>query len=146
MEYSEEVLEHYFNPRNVGGLDEIDADVGAGVLGNPDCGLIMRLHIKVDEEKIIKNARFKAYGCGCTIASGSLLTELLIGKSLDEAGQIDSRSIAEKLKLPSNKMHCSILAEDALKKAIVNYLEKQQEHSDLETEPASSSVLVPESG
>jgi nitrogen fixation NifU-like protein len=126
MEYSDEILRHYRDPRNVGGLDAGADDVGTSMLGNRDCGMLMRLHIRVNRQKIIEDAKFKAYGCGCTIASASLLTELLIGKNLEDAGLINSEDIAEQLKLPANKIHCAILAEDLLKKAVLNYFEKQE--------------------
>ena len=127
--YSEETLEHYTNPRNVGCLDTNNCRVGSGVLGNPDCGLIMRLHIQVDDNEIITDAKFKTYGCGCAIAATSLLTELIIGKSLKEVATINDQLIAEQLRLPYDKLHCSILAEDVLRHAIENYREKQVEYA-----------------
>ena len=124
MAYSEKVLDHYENPRNVGRFDEDDQDVGTGMVGAPACGDVMRLQIKVNDDGIIEDARFKTYGCGSAIASSSLLTEWVKGKSLDEAGDIRNTDIAEELCLPPVKIHCSVLAEDAIKAAIKNYKEK----------------------
>ena len=124
MSYSEKVIDHYENPRNVGTFDKEAADVGTGMVGAPACGDILRLQIKVNDEGIIEDARFKAYGCGSAIASSSLITEWVKGKSLDEAGAIKNSDIAEELELPPVKVHCSILAEDAIKAAIADYKEK----------------------
>ena len=124
MAYSEKVIEHYENPRNVGTFDKEAADVGTGMVGAPACGDILRLQIKVNDEGIIEDARFKAYGCGSAIASSSLITEWVKGKSLEEAGAIKNSDIAEELELPPVKVHCSILAEDAIKAAIADYKEK----------------------
>ena len=124
MAYSEKVIDHYENPRNVGTFDKEAADVGTGMVGAPACGDILRLQIKVNDEGIIEDARFKAYGCGSAIASSSLITEWVKGKSLDEAGAIKNSDIAEELELPPVKVHCSILAEDAIKAAIADYKEK----------------------
>ena len=115
MAYSEKVIDHYENPRNVGTFDKEAADVGTGMVGAPACGDILRLQIKVNDEGIIEDARFKAYGCGSAIASSSLITEWVKGKSLEEAGAIKNSDIAEELELPPVKVHCSILAEDAIK-------------------------------
>ena len=123
MAYSEKVLEHYENPRNVGKMDTTDPSVGTGTVGAPACGDVMRLQIKV-EDGIITDAKFKTYGCGSAIASSSLVTEWVKGKSLDEAGTITNSSIAEELALPPVKIHCSILAEDAIKAAIDDYRKK----------------------
>ena len=123
MAYSEKVIDHYENPRNVGSFDKNDADVGTGMVGAPACGDVMKLQIKVDDG-IITDARFKTYGCGSAIASSSLVTEWVKGKSLDEAGTIKNTAIAEELALPPVKIHCSILAEDAIKAAIEDYKKK----------------------
>lgn len=125
MAYSDKVIDHYENPRNVGTFDKEAADIGTGMVGAPACGDILRLQIKVNEAGIIEDARFKAYGCGSAIASSSLITEWVKGKSLDEAAQIKNSDIAEELELPPVKVHCSILAEDAIKAAIADYKEKQ---------------------
>jgi len=127
MAYSEKVLDHYENPRNVGSFDKDDGHVGTGMVGAPACGDVMKLQIKVNENGIIEDARFKTYGCGSAIASSSLLTEWVKGKSLDEACEIKNTDIAEELALPPVKIHCSVLAEDAIKAAIDNYHEKQPE-------------------
>ena len=124
MAYSEKVIDHYENPRNVGTFDKEAADVGTGMVGAPACGDILRLQIKVNDEGIIEDARFKAYGCSSAIASSSLITEWVKGKSLEEAGAIKNSDIAEELELPPVKVHCSILAEDAIKAAIADYKEK----------------------
>ena len=124
MAESETVIDHYENPRNVGTFDKEAADVGTGMVGAPACGDILRLQIKVNDKGIIEDARFKAYGCGSAIASSSLITEWVKGKSLEEAGAIKNSDIAEELELPPVKVHCSILAEDAIKAAIADYKEK----------------------
>jgi nitrogen fixation NifU-like protein len=126
MAYSEKVIDHYENPRNVGVLDKNSADVGTGMVGAPACGDVMRLQIQVNDAGIIEDARFKTYGCGSAIASSSLVTEWLKGKNLDEAGQIKNSAIAEELALPPVKIHCSVLAEDAIKAAIQDYRSKKQ--------------------
>lgn len=123
MAYSDKVLDHYENPRNVGSLDKESKDVGTGMVGAPACGDVMKLQIQV-EEGIIKDAKFKTYGCGSAIASSSLVTEMLKGKTIDEAGDIKNSAIAEELALPPVKIHCSVLAEDAIKSAIHDYKEK----------------------
>ena len=123
MAYSDKVLDHYENPRNVGSLDKESKDVGTGMVGAPACGDVMKLQIQV-EEGIIKDAKFKTYGCGSAIASSSLVTEMLKGKTIDEAGDIKNSAIAEELALPPVKIHCSVLAEDAIKSAIIDYKEK----------------------
>ena len=123
MSYSEKVLDHYENPRNVGSFDKTDADIGTGIVGAPACGDVMKLQIKV-EEGIITDAKFKTYGCGSAIASSSLVTEWVKGRTLDEAGKISNSQIAEELALPPVKIHCSILAEDAIKAAINDYNNK----------------------
>ncbi|MFK5893688.1 MAG: Fe-S cluster assembly scaffold IscU [Pseudomonadota bacterium] len=126
MAYSEKVLDHYENPRNVGVIEE-DATTGTGMVGAPACGDVMRLQIKVDDNGIIEDAKFKTYGCGSAIASSSLVTEWIKGKSLDDAGKINNMAIAEELALPPVKIHCSVLAEDAIKAAITDYKSKQQQ-------------------
>ena len=125
MAYSEKVLDHYENPRNVGVLDDDDS-VGTGMVGAPACGDVMRLQIKVGANGIIEDAKFKTYGCGSAIAASPLVTEWVKGKSLDEAAEIRNTQIAEELALPPVKIHCSVLAEDAIAAAIVNYREKHQ--------------------
>jgi nitrogen fixation NifU-like protein len=124
MAYSDKVIDHYENPRNVGSFDKNDPDIGTGMVGAPACGDVMKLQIKVDENGIISDARFKTYGCGSAIASSSLVTEWVKGKSLDEAGTIRNTEIAQELALPPVKIHCSILAEDAIKAAIEDYKKK----------------------
>ena len=124
MAYSDKVLDHYENPRNVGKLDADDESVGTGMVGAPACGDVMRLQIKVNADGIIEDAKFKTYGCGSAIASSSLLTEWVKGKNLDEAEQIRNTEIAEELALPPVKIHCSVLAEDAIKSAIKDYQSK----------------------
>jgi nitrogen fixation NifU-like protein len=123
MAYSEKVLDHYENPRNVGSLDKNSPDVGTGMVGAPACGDVMKLQIEV-HEGIITDAKFKTYGCGSAIASSSLVTELLKGRTLEEAGKIKNSNIAEELALPPVKIHCSVLAEDAIKSAIADYRNK----------------------
>ena len=125
MAYSEKVLDHYENPRNVGTLDKDDPSVGTGMVGAPACGDVMRLQIKVNEAGVIEDARFKTYGCGSAIASSSLLTEWVKGKTLAEASQIKNQEIADELALPPVKVHCSVLAEDAIRAAISDYSKKQ---------------------
>ena len=126
MAYSEKVIDHYENPRNVGSFDNSDASVGSGMVGAPACGDVMKLQIKVNNDGIIEDARFKTYGCGSAIASSSLVTEWVKGKSLDEAQAIKNTDIAEELELPPVKIHCSILAEDAIKAAIADYKSKRE--------------------
>ena len=121
MAYSDQVIDHYENPRNVGNLDKNAKNVGTGMVGAPACGDVMRLQIQVDDNGIIEDARFKTYGCGSAIASSSLVTEWLKGKSLDQAGEIKNSHIAQELALPPVKVHCSVLAEDAIKAAISDY-------------------------
>ncbi|MCC8365536.1 MULTISPECIES: Fe-S cluster assembly scaffold IscU [Xenorhabdus] len=126
MAYSEKVIDHYENPRNVGSFDSEDPSVGSGMVGAPACGDVMRLQIKVSDDGIIEDARFKTYGCGSAIASSSLVTEWMKGKSLDQAEAIKNTEIADELELPPVKIHCSILAEDAIKAAIADYKSKRQ--------------------
>ena len=125
MAYSEKVLDHYENPRNVGVIEE-DQSVGTGMVGAPACGDVMKLQIKVGSDGIIEDAKFKTYGCGSAIASSSLVTEWVKGKSIDEAAEIKNTQIAEELALPPVKIHCSVLAEDAIAAAIDNYRQKNQ--------------------
>ena len=125
MAYSDKVLDHYENPRNVGKLNAGDDNVGTGMVGAPACGDVMRLQIKVNDEGVIEDAKFKTYGCGSAIASSSLLTEWVKGKNLDEAEQIRNTEIAEELALPPVKIHCSVLAEDAIKAAVKDLRDKR---------------------
>jgi nitrogen fixation NifU-like protein len=124
MAYSKEVMDHYDNPRNVGSLDRDSDDVGTGIVGAPACGDVMKLQIKVNKDGIIEDAKFKTFGCGSAIASSSLVTELIKGRAMDDAESIKNKEIAEYLSLPPIKMHCSMLAEDAIKAAIKDYKEK----------------------
>lgn len=126
MAYSDKVIDHYENPRNVGKLDQDSHSVGTGMVGAPACGDVMRLQIQVNDSGVIEDARFKTYGCGSAIASSSLATEWMKGKTLDEAATIKNTDIAEELALPPVKIHCSVLAEDAIKAAIEDYRAKQQ--------------------
>ena len=125
MAYSEKVLDHYENPRNVGKMDDNDKNVGTGMVGAPACGDVMRLQIKVSDEGVIEDAKFKTYGCGSAIASSSLLTEWVKGRTLDDAQKIKNSEIAEELGLPPVKIHCSVLAEDAIKAAIADVKDKR---------------------
>ncbi|MEL0215618.1 MAG: Fe-S cluster assembly scaffold IscU [Burkholderiaceae bacterium] len=124
MAYSEKVIDHYENPRNVGSLDKEDPNVGTGMVGAPACGDVMKLQIKVDQKGIIEEAKFKTYGCGSAIASSSLITEWVKGKSVEDAAKIRNTEIASELSLPPVKIHCSILAEDAIKAAVEDYKKK----------------------
>ncbi|ENY4633081.1 TPA: Fe-S cluster assembly scaffold IscU [Neisseria gonorrhoeae] len=126
MAYSDKVIDHYENPRNVGTFDKNDESVGTGMVGAPACGDVMRLQIKVNDEGIIEDAKFKTYGCGSAIASSSLITEWVKGKSLDDALAIKNSEITEELELPPVKIHCSILAEDAVKAAVADYRKRQE--------------------
>jgi nitrogen fixation NifU-like protein len=125
MAYSDKVLDHYENPRNVGTLDKDDPHVGTGMVGAPACGDVMKLQIKVSDDGVIEDAKFKTYGCGSAIDSSSLVTEWLKGKTLDQASEIKNSAIAEELALPPVKIHCSVLAEDAIKSAIADLKSKQ---------------------
>ena len=129
MAYSKKVIDHYENPRNVGSLDKEDPNVGTGMVGAPACGDVMKLQIKVDQKGIIKEAKFKTYGCGSAIASSSLITEWVKGKSVEEAVKIRNTEIASELSLPPVKIHCSILAEDAIKAAVEDYKKKSDTES-----------------
>ena len=126
MAYSKELLDHYENPKNVGSLDKASEDVGTGLVGAPACGDVMKLQIKVNDAGIIEDAKFKTFGCGSAIASSSLATEWVKGKTVDEALEIKNTNIVEELALPPVKIHCSVLAEDAIKAAIKNYRDKQK--------------------
>jgi len=126
MAYSKEVIDHYENPRNVGSLDKSDSHVGTGMVGAPACGDVMKLQIQVSDTGVIEDAKFKTFGCGSAIASSSLVTELLKGKTVDQAKEIKNRAIADELSLPPVKIHCSVLAEDAIQAAIDDYKSKQQ--------------------
>jgi len=140
MPYSDKILDHYSNPRNVGSFDAKDPSVGTGLVGAPECGDVMKLQIKVNVDTgVIEDAKFKTFGCGSAIASSSLATEWLKGKTVEEAMGIKNTEIVEELALPPVKVHCSVLAEDAIKAAIKNYQEKQDsvEESLTEAEPAS---------
>jgi len=135
MAYSDKVMDHYENPRNVGALEKEEQDVGTGMVGAPACGDVMRLQIKVNDDGVIEDAKFKTYGCGSAIASSSLVTEWVKGKSLTEALEIKNKDIAEELALPPVKIHCSVLAEDAIKAAVTDYKSKHGE-SDSERQSA----------
>jgi len=126
MAYSNKVIEHYENPRNVGSLDKDDPTVGTGLVGAPACGDVMRLQIKVSDEGVIEDAKFKTFGCGSAIASSSLATEWIKGKTIDQADEIRNTEIVEELNLPPVKVHCSVLAEDAIKSAIADFRAKQE--------------------
>ncbi|MDC0598398.1 Fe-S cluster assembly scaffold IscU [Gammaproteobacteria bacterium] len=126
MAYSDKVLDHYENPRNVGKLDDDDQNVGTGMVGAPACGDVMRLQIKVNDDGVIEDAKFKTYGCGSAIASSSLLTEWVKGRTIDDAAQIRNTEIAEELGLPPVKIHCSVLAEDAIKAAVADIKGKRE--------------------
>jgi nitrogen fixation NifU-like protein len=128
MAYSDKVIDHYENPRNVGSFDKSDPTIGTGMVGAPACGDVMKLQIKVNDQGIIEDAKFKTYGCGSAIASSSLVTEWLKGKNLDEAQSIKNSDIATELALPPVKIHCSILAEDAIKAAVKDYRERHNDH------------------
>jgi len=126
MAYSEKVIDHYENPRNVGSFDKNDPSIATGMVGAPACGDVMKLQLKINDDGVIEDAKFKTYGCGSAIASSSLVTEWVKGKSIQEAGEIKNTTIAEELELPPVKIHCSILAEDAIKAAIEDYKNKSK--------------------
>ena len=138
MAYSDKLLDHYENPRNVGTLDKDDPTVGTGLVGAPACGDVMRLQIRVSPEGVIEDARFKTFGCGSAIASSSLATEWIKGKNIDEAASIKNSQIAEELSLPPVKIHCSVLAEDAIKSAIEDYKAKRAARLALDAGPAEA--------
>lgn len=137
MAYAPEVLDHYENPRNVGTLDKNSEDVGTGLVGAPACGDVMKLQIRVNDEGVIEEAKFKTFGCGSAIASSSLVTEWVKGKSVDEAEKIKNNEIAEHLSLPPVKIHCSVLAEDAIKAAIADWRAKQANNNNGSTSAAA---------
>lgn len=126
MAYSDKVIDHYNNPRNVGSLDKNSPEVGTGLVGAPECGDVMKLQLKINKEGVIEDARFKTFGCGSAIASSSLATEWVKGKTIDEALKIRNTDIVKELNLPPIKIHCSVLAEDAIKSAIADYTKKQE--------------------
>lgn len=134
MAYGKKVLDHYENPRNVGSMDKSDAQVGTGMVGAPACGDVMKLQIRVNDDGVIEDAKFKTYGCGSAIASSSLLTEWVRGKTLEQAGEIRNTDIAEELALPPVKIHCSVLAEDAIRAAIADYEGKQSQAAEASAE------------
>jgi nitrogen fixation protein NifU and related proteins len=140
MSYSSKVVDHYENPRNVGSFDRTDEAVGTGMVGAPACGDVMKLQIRVNAEGIIEDARFKTYGCGSAIASSSLVTEWVKGRTLDQAAQIRNTEIAQELALPPVKIHCSILAEDAIKAAVADYRSKHAEAAAVGQEPAAKAA------
>jgi nitrogen fixation NifU-like protein len=129
MAYSSQVIDHYENPRNVGSFDKSDSNIGTGMVGAPACGDVMKLQIKVNDQGVIEDAKFKTYGCGSAIASSSLVTEWLKGKTLDQATEIKNTQIATELALPPVKIHCSILAEDAITAAVADYRAKHDNHN-----------------
>jgi len=135
MAYSDKVIDHYENPRNVGTLDKDDPQVGTGLVGAPACGDVMRLQIKVNDEGVIEDAKFKTFGCGSAIASSSLATEWIKGQSIDQASSIKNTAIVEELNLPPVKIHCSVLAEDAIKSAVADFRAKQAASRELGAEP-----------
>jgi len=143
MAYSEKLLDHYENPRNVGTLDKDDPSVGTGLVGAPACGDVMRLQIRVSPEGVIEDARFKTFGCGSAIASSSLATEWIKGKNIDEAAGIKNSQIAEELSLPPVKIHCSVLAEDAIKSAIEDYKQKRAARAALSDAPPAEESAAP---
>ena len=143
MAYSEKVIEHYENPRNVGSLDQEDPSVGTGLVGAPACGDVMRLQIRVNDAGVIEDAKFKTFGCGSAIASSSLATEWIKGKTIDEAATIQNSQIAEELSLPPVKIHCSVLAEDAIKSAIEDFKRKRSARHALETAAPAMETAAP---
>jgi nitrogen fixation NifU-like protein len=145
MAYSEKVIEHYENPRNVGSFDAADPEIGTGLVGAPACGDVMRLQIRVDADGVIQDAKFKTFGCGSAIASSSLATEWLKGKSIEEASTIRNSMIAEELSLPPVKIHCSVLAEDAIKSAIEDYRKKRAARQALSDPPPGVVSAAPTS-
>lgn len=140
MEYSEKVLDHYENPRNVGSLDKDDPNVGSGVVGSPECGDVMRLQIKVNDQGIIEDVKFKTFGCGSAIASASLATEWMKGRTLEDALKIKNSDIVNELQLPPIKIHCSVLAEDAIKSAVRDYFKKKGLATEPEEKPETPST------
>ncbi len=142
MPYSEKVIEHYENPRNVGSFDKADPNVGTGIVGAPECGDVMKLQLKIGDNGVIEDAKFKTFGCGSAIASSSLATELVKGKTLDEALQIRNTEIVQELALPPVKIHCSVLAEDAIKAAIHDYQQKRGQHSEIVQDNAEVAAVA----
>jgi len=142
MPYSEKVIEHYENPRNVGSFDKSDPNVGTGIVGAPECGDVMKLQLKINEAGVIEDAKFKTFGCGSAIASSSLATELVKGKTLEDALQIRNTEIVQELALPPVKIHCSVLAEDAIKAAIHDYQSKRGEKSEIVQDNAEVAVAA----
>ena len=142
MSYSTKVIDHYENPRNVGSFDKDDSEVGTGMVGAPACGDVMKLQIRVGKGGVIEDAKFKTYGCGSAIASSSLVTEWVKGKTLDQAMEIKNTQIAEELALPPVKIHCSILAEDAIKAAVADYRQKHGPAHDAGTHGAAATELA----
>jgi nitrogen fixation NifU-like protein len=140
MAYSSKVIEHYENPRNVGSLDKSDPSVGTGLVGAPACGDVMKLQLKINDDGVILDAKFKTFGCGSAIASSSLVTEWVKGMSIDQAEQIQNSTIAEELNLPPVKIHCSVLAEDAIKAAIADYRKKRSERAPAAKSAAKSAA------
>jgi nitrogen fixation NifU-like protein len=138
MAYSNKVIEHYENPRNVGSMDKNDEQVGTGLVGAPACGDVMKLQIQVGDDGIIQDAKFKTFGCGSAIASSSLATEMIKGKSIDEAMKIKNTQLVEELNLPPVKIHCSVLAEDAIKAAIADYKQKREQRAGRSAQPAAA--------
>jgi len=145
MAYSEKLIDHYENPRNVGSLDKNDPDVGTGLVGAPACGDVMKLQIRVNDDGVIEDARFKTFGCGSAIASSSLVTEWVKGKTVAQALQIKNTDVAQELALPPVKVHCSVLAEDAIRAAISDYQRKRQP-APAASAPAAAAAGVPKSG
>jgi nitrogen fixation NifU-like protein len=144
MAYSEKVIEHYEQPRNVGTLDKEDPNVGTGLVGAPACGDVMRLQIRVNPEtNVVEEAKFKTFGCGSAIASSSLVTEWVKGKTIDEALTLKNSQIVEELDLPPVKIHCSVLAEDAIKSAIADFRKKQQARESVSATPANAAAIPP---
>src|SRR5512138_3485276 len=143
MAYSNKVIDHYENPRNVGSLDKNDPNVGTGLVGAPACGDVMRLQLKISDEGVIQDAKFKTFGCGSAIASSSLVTEWVKGKTVEEALQIKNTDVAQELNLPPVKIHCSVLAEDAIKAAVTDWQRKRAKPAAAAPAPAAGGVLKP---
>jgi nitrogen fixation NifU-like protein len=146
MAYSDKVIDHYENPRNVGSLDKEAADVGTGLVGAPACGDVMKLQIRVDDQGVIQDAKFKTFGCGSAIASSSLVTEWVKGKTVEEAMQIKNTDVAQELNLPPVKIHCSVLAEDAIKAAVTDWQRKRGRTDGAATAAAAPANGVPKPG
>jgi nitrogen fixation protein NifU and related proteins len=142
MAYSEKVIDHYENPRNVGTLDKADPNVGTGLVGAPACGDVMRLQLKISDEGIIQDAKFKTFGCGSAIASSSLVTEWVKGRTIDQAMEISNKDVAKELALPPVKIHCSVLAEDAIKAAIADFKKKRDAKRNVMAQPSDQSGVT----